>query len=617
MNRTVLSILALGLFGLVPVLRAGIPLYQFPVTGSRGLAPSTSIIIRPGGAIDPASLEGAGRIAATGSISGPHTGRTILADEGRTILFQPDRPFADGESVTAELRAGVRTTTGDAVPSHSFSFTTSLKSERTLREPMADELTMAANNISRNGVVPRFLPRVVADTIPHPSDFPYTVIKAFDNPTPGQIYMSNIALNGETIPYLFMLDASGGLFYARRIDAAATDYKLQPNGHFTHAILSPGLDVGSGSYVELDSNQNVVDSIRSVGEGVQTNGRELLILPNGHYMLMGVEPYVTDMSALVAGGKPDAQILGYLVQELDKQKNVVWQWRSRDHFQPTDATHEVMTAATIDYIHSNAIDIDTDGNILLSSRNSDEITKISRENGNVIWRWGGKNNQFTFTNDTNHFSHQHDARRLPNGNILMFDNGNFHNPPFSRAVEYRLDETAKTAEVVWEFRNTPSTYSFAMGSARRLPDGNTVIGWGATSSPAITEVRPNGTKTFELALPPGIVSYRALKFPAVARPVAGIDNADEAGGVSLALAQNAPNPASGIATFTFSVPARGAVRLSLFRTDGAEVATLFDGMAEAGSRSVMFDAANLPSGAYIYRLTGVQGTASRMMTVVH
>ncbi|MEP7220562.1 MAG: Ig-like domain-containing protein, partial [Bacteroidota bacterium] len=180
MNRTVLSILALGLFALAPALRAGIPLYQFPVTGSRGLAPNTSIIIRPGGAIDPASLEGAERIAATGSISGRHSGRILLADDGRTILFQPDRPFADGESVTAELRAGVRTATGDAVPSHSFSFTTSLQSERTLREPMADELTMAANNISRNGVVPRFLPRVVADTIPHPSDFPYTVIKAFD-----------------------------------------------------------------------------------------------------------------------------------------------------------------------------------------------------------------------------------------------------------------------------------------------------------------------------------------------------------------------------------------------------------------------------------------------------
>ncbi|MDB5034144.1 MAG: hypothetical protein JWQ98_1385 [Chlorobi bacterium] len=605
------------MFGLVPALRAQLPLYQFPVTGSRGLAPGTSIIIRPGGAIDPASLEGAQRITASGSISGTHTGTTILADDGRTILFQPDRPFADGENVTAELHAGVRTVAGEAVQSHSFSFITSLKAERTLREPMTDELTMAANNISRNGVVPRFLPRVVADTIPHPEGFPYTVIKAFNNPTPGQIYMSDIALTGSANPYLFMLDASGGLFYARRIDAAATDYKLQPNGHFTHAILSPGLDIGSGSYVELDSNQNVVDSIRSVGENVQTNGRELLILPNGHYMLMGVEPYATDMSALVDGGKKDAQILGYLVQELDKQKHVVWEWRSRDHFLPTDASHEVMTAATIDYIHSNAIDIDTDGSILLSSRNSDEVTKISRENGNVIWRWGGRNNQFAFTNDTNHFSHQHDVRRLANGNILMFDNGNFHNPPFSRAVEYRLDETAKTATMVWEFRNTPSTYSYAMGSARRMPDGNTVIGWGATSSPAVTEVRPDGTKTFELALPPGIVSYRALKFPAVARPVAGIDNTDAAGSTSLALAQNAPNPASGMTTFTFSVPARGQVRLSLFRTDGAEVATLFTGMAEAGSRSVMYDAAGLPSGAYIYRLTGRQGTVSRMMTVVH
>ena len=39
--------------------------------------------------------------------------------------------------------------------------------------------------------------------------------------------------------------------------------------------------------------------------------------------------------------------------------------------------------------------------LMISSRHLNEITKISRTTGDIIWRFGGKNNQFTFVNDTN------------------------------------------------------------------------------------------------------------------------------------------------------------------------------------------------------------------------
>ncbi|MBK6877832.1 MAG: hypothetical protein IPG99_15635 [Ignavibacteria bacterium] len=38
----------------------------------------------------------------------------------------------------------------------------------------------------------------------------------------------------------------------------------------------------------------------------------------------------------------------------------------------------------MDYCHGNALEIDYDGNIILSSRNMSEITKISRSSGNII-----------------------------------------------------------------------------------------------------------------------------------------------------------------------------------------------------------------------------------------
>jgi hypothetical protein len=223
------------------------------------------------------------------------------------------------------------------------------------------------------------------------------------------------------------------------------------------------------------------------------------------------------MDTIVTGGDSSAIVYGLIIQEQDENKNVVFQWRSWDHFLITDATFNIdLTNAVIDYVHGNAIEVDHDGNLLISCRHMDEVTKINRQTGDIIWRWGGEhceNNQFTFINDPIGFSHQHDIRKLENGNFTVFDNGNLHSPQFSRSVEYQLDEVNKFAVLVWEYSNEPLTYSVAMGDARRLPNHNTFIGWGTGTSPAISEVTPNGEVALYLTLPDTIFNYRGFKFP--------------------------------------------------------------------------------------------------------
>jgi hypothetical protein len=88
---------------------------------------------------------------------------------------------------------------------------------------------------------------------------------------------------------------------------------------------------------------------------------------------------------------------------------------------------------------------------------------------------------------------------------------------YSRAVEYELDEINKIATLVWEHRNTPDIHGHILGNAQRLPNGNTLIGWGS-GHPAITEVKRDGTKVFELLLPLEMQNYRAFRFPWVGRP---------------------------------------------------------------------------------------------------
>ncbi len=281
------------------------------------------------------------------------------------------------------------------------------------------------------------------------------------------------------------------------------DFKKQPNGLFAYYSYATGIH-----YAE-DSQFNIVDSFYC-GNGYTTDPHDLRLLNNGHALLMSYDPQTVNMAPVVHGGQHNATVTGLIIQEIDQNKNVVFQWRSWDHFDIVDAIYEDLTAPTVDCVHGNAIELDTDGNILISSRHLSEITKINRTTGEIIWRLGGVNNQFTFVNESIPFHYQHDIRRIANGNITLFDNGNFRSPSFSRAVEYNLDEVNKIATLVWQYRNTPDIYGAFMGSVQRLQNGNTLICWGGTN-PNVTEVTPAGSIALQMTYPLNTWTYRAFK----------------------------------------------------------------------------------------------------------
>jgi hypothetical protein len=80
--------------------------------------------------------------------------------------------------------------------------------------------------------------------------------------------------------------------------------------------------------------------------------------------------------------------------------------------------------------------------------------------------------------------------------------------------------------------------------------------------------------------------------------------------VETALLQNYPNPFNPNTSFEFRVPGSRLVALRVYDLLGREVATLVNGNVEAGSHTVRFNAAGLPSGVYYYRLS-VTPAASR------
>ena len=587
--------------------------YQSPEPGSIDVSPATNIIVRYAKPLEKSTLLTPSLFMVQGSMSGLHSGKVVLSDDQRTVVFNPDVPFALAETVNVVVGAGIKTENNEAVAQFSFDFViaptkvdvsepTSFQKELEGLSPYSGNEGMVAPLWNRGKPT---LQKAGADTLP--LDFPYIRASVFDTTSPGRIFLSNFSTVAapSTGPYLLILENSGQPFFYRRMASTCHGFTLQPDGTLTY------MDTGLNHFVVLDTSYNQVNTF-ACGNGYKTDVHELRVLPNGHVLLLGTDPHTVDMSKIVSGGNTAATVIGIVIQELDRNKNVVFQWRTWDHFQITDATHEDLTASSIDYNHANAIEFDTtDGNLLLSSRHMDEITKISRETGNIIWRWGGKNNQFTSINDPVGFSHQHAVRRIPNGHITLFDNGNFHNPPFSRAVEYQLDEQNKTATLVWQYRNTPDIYGQAMGYVQRFSNGNTLIGWGATN-PAVTEVRSDGTKVFELAFCPGVINYRAFRF----RWKPEIQPTQIGAGGATSVSDIYPNPFTSTTNIVVALPKEAIVTLKIFDVLGRMVATLADGdLRSAGIYAQIFDGSRLASGVYIYHLEA--GDVVETKRIVH
>jgi len=272
-------------------------------------------------------------------------------------------------------------------------------------------------------------------------------------------------------------------------------------------------------FVRRNAHMQVVDTLRLEGTYMQ-DFHEGHMLSNGNYVVLGFDVRPVDMSVLVPGGRPDAKVTGAVIQERTLTGTTVFEWKSLDHIPVTDVTEDIeLLQPGIDYIHVNAVVEDTDGNFLVSCRHLDEIIKINRSTGAVMWRLGGsasKGNQFTFLNDNvgfTGFSHQHDVFRTAGGRIMMMDNGNLKDTPYSRAVEYEIDETLKTARLTWSFRPSPDIFVPTMGSVQETENGNIVIGWGNSQSPIIAhEVSRDGTIQAEIRFVGiRISSYRVRK----------------------------------------------------------------------------------------------------------
>jgi len=339
-----------------------------------------------------------------------------------------------------------------------------------------------------------------------PDDFPEFIITQNGETAPGYLIGSVNSENPEVGSYFMIMDNAGvPVFYSNTQSLGG----LVCNGLFASKRDVPGMRKKVSYYLQ-DEDFNEVDTFQA-GNGYLADGHDFQVLPNGHVLILIYNSHIIDMSQIVEGGHPAATVSGAVIQELDVYKNVIFQWRSVDYIPITDSYRDI-TRRNFGYIHVNAVKLDeTDGNIILCCRETSEVIKISRVTGEVMWRMGGKNNEFTFINEheenaPQYFRVPHDVHRHANGHLTMFDNGNDEQigegRTYSRGVEYDLDEENKTATMVWEYRNDPDILALTGGNCTRLSNGNTIIRWGGAAktgdAPAMTEADPNGQLVYEI-----------------------------------------------------------------------------------------------------------------------
>jgi hypothetical protein len=265
---------------------------------------------------------------------------------------------------------------------------------------------------------------------------------------------------------------------------------------------------GQGEYVILDSSYRELARF-GAGNGYQGDHHEFLITPEDTALITIYNRLPRD---LVSEGDPlDGYVLDGIAQEIDIESGeVLFEWHSLEHVGLDESYTNYF-----DYFHINSIDVYDEDHLLISSRSTSTVYKISRKTGEVVWRLGGKKSDFEMGPGTR-TTFQHDARRQRDGTITIFDNGNVNRVDQSRGIVVEVDEDKMSASLVREYTHPDRLLSDTQGNVQVLPKGNVLVGWG--SAPFFSEFNHHGELLFHAAFPTEGETYRAFRLPWSGQP---------------------------------------------------------------------------------------------------
>jgi hypothetical protein len=326
---------------------------------------------------------------------------------------------------------------------------------------------------------------------------------------------------------LLIMDQSGKVLLKQTTPGTAfclNRWIINGNIRYTYLVNVPtdlrplGVGETDGYAIIADSNLNTLQQINfqpyAAGIFAANQGLDIhdfiLINDSDYITLTYFWKYVTNIPGRL-NPAANISVVTPIIEEI-RNGNVVWHWDASDDttfYGSSIADNDFSDSAVAqDYIHLNSMYIDpTDNNIICSMRHQDQVMKINRQTGAVMWRLGGVNSDFALTSDQK-FLYQHDATLVDsNQTLLLFDDGDAILRPYSRICEFHLDYVNKVV-TSFKYFNIPEPFTDFTGSVQKLGD-DYFIGGGTAAY--LLDVNYNtGEKVIEFK--GTLASYRGYKY---------------------------------------------------------------------------------------------------------
>ena len=307
---------------------------------------------------------------------------------------------------------------------------------------------------------------------------------------------------------LYAIDSNGVPLIAHPVHTYTASYfRFYPdiNGEPRYSFI------GFAGYV-LDENLDQIAAASTVSPLTRRDGHDFRVLDNGNYMLMAYQDTERDLSHLTFNdqdGEPygtDVYVEDSAIQIVTPNRRAVFNWNSWDHIPLEDCTQHFFPPGDGDYAHLNTIQM-VGGHIIASMRGCSRVLAIDVATGDVVWRVGPSNLSdaewaerdigpapLDIVGDPEgQFCGQHGSSQLPNGNLILYDNGvqctqnpwtrtNLlrENDIYSRGLEYALDLDNGEAVFVRDhsLHGTKSELGYRSGHVEELSNGHWLISWG-------------------------------------------------------------------------------------------------------------------------------------------
>jgi Arylsulfotransferase (ASST) len=496
----------------------GLDVLPFP--GTPDAAPGTNIDFP---AAAPAQIA---NVTAVGSRSGLHTGRLRAQPAGHGTAFSPNRSFSPGErvSVTATFRSAQAGTASGAPGAKQISFSFSVAQPARV---MGSERPRARTG--RHHATSTSQPRTHS-FVTHPGfQAPIVNMSGKDPDTTSGDMFLDAHNTGQNAAYF--LNPQGALLWYRPVPSQPSHLSIH-NVRVQSYHGSPVLTFWQGRFVKppgggrgegliLNHHYQTIHTVMP-GNGLQNQGvdeHEFLLGHEGSEATAFIEIWKPAQANLTSvGGPPNGQVFDWIIQEVDiATGKVIWEWHALGHVPVRDSYVPYSFGQRYDYFHMNSIQQLSDGNILISAKNTWTVYLINKKSGKIIWRLGGKRSSFRKGAHAN-FEWQHDATLHKNGVLTVFDDAALPKEESqSRALKLHISTKRHKVTLLHQYLHSPPALASSQGSVQILPNGNVFVGWG--SKPYFSEYSPQGKQLFNGSFVPTVASYRAYRFKWVGSPM--------------------------------------------------------------------------------------------------